>query len=102
MLLILACMDKTCCQCGPRDKKSCPPLLYKINWIADEGQSLRGSEHAPDVRPAEVGHGAEGQDVIQRQEVQGSQSSGKNPTNITMSGCYLLGQNCLFVYVNVL
>ncbi len=30
---------------------------------------------------AEVGYGAEGQDVVQCQEVQGSQSSGKMWTN---------------------
>ena len=52
--------------------------------ISEQRQGIRRSQHAPDVRPAEVGHGAQGKDVLQRQEVQGAQPPGE----------------CLMTYVN--
>ncbi len=36
MLLILAHEDKMYCQCGPRDKKSCPSLLYTARQKIEE------------------------------------------------------------------
>ncbi len=34
MLLILARVGQMCCLCGPRVKKSCPPLHYCNNFKA--------------------------------------------------------------------
>ena len=45
--------------------------------LLEQRQGIRRSQHAPDVWPAEVGHGAQGKDVLQRQEVQGAQPPGE-------------------------
>ena len=52
--------------------------------ISEQRQGIRRSQHAPDVWPAEVGHGAQGEDVLQCQEVQGAQPPGE----------------CLLTYIN--
>ena len=53
------------------------PLLFLNNLSSEQRQSLRRSQHAPDVRTAQMGDGAQGQDVLQCQEVQGAQPPGE-------------------------